>query len=743
MRRAWILAAALCWMLGGLCPDSWGAERKLLIAVLDYVTWHDLLSGDADTPTLSHLAENGAVGMMCVRTGRGGGGGYLTIGGGSRASVSGRSTRRNLEGYAFQASERRDTIPASRAFRAYTGWPTGDNAIVHLGIGELLRQNAGVPYPLRLGLLGGTLRRSGLRVACIGNADTPSGVHREAVCIGMDEQGMVELGDVGAGLLRRNHSLPYRLTTDVERLLSVFHRAADVVVLELGETSRAEEYSQLMPPGAARSARLRAIERADLMLGRVVERLAIEDWAVLVITPNIRQPDPGEVLAALTPVVFFRHGKEPGLLASPSTGGGHFAHRLGLVLNTDIAPTVLDYFDLEPPPDVIGQPVARRAPAGDHLARLHFDVVRHDRVEFSRRQLFRVFPVVAAVALWASAFLLVIRDHAPPWARAVARGLLLAVISIPPAMLLVALRPLSAVETAAAAIAGALAIAFIGSWITGWRSGHVLPALVLVGLLAYDLLRGQGMLAWSPLSYSVAGGARFYGIGNEYAGALLGAGLIAASGLLSRRERAAWGEGFAAGLVLVGLVAVIGCPAWGANLGMALGCAIGFAVFALYLWRSRPTGRQLVGALVLALAIAAAVVAVGMFLQGGEGSHIGRWFSRLRSHGWTALAEVAVRKLSMNWLLVRVSLWTEVAVAGLGVLAAAVLARPRSLLSELKDRIWLTPAVLACLAGAAASFLLNDSGILGAALTLLYGAGSLAYVGLAEPPAKPKEAPRS
>jgi hypothetical protein len=462
MRRAWIFAAALCWMLGGLCPDSWGADRKLLIAVLDYVTWHDLLSGDAETPALNRLAENGAVGMMCVRTGRGGGGAYLTIGGGSRASVPGRSTRQNLEGYAFQASEKRDMVPAGRAFRAYTGWPVGDNAIVHLGIGELLRQNTGVPYPLRLGLLGGTLRRSGLRVACIGNADTPRGLHREAVCIGMDEQGMVELGDVGAGLLRRNPSLPYRLTTDTERLLSAFHRvaaAADVVVLELGETSRAEEYGQLMPPGAARSARLRAMERADLTLGRVLERLAREDWGVLVIAPNIRQPDPGEALAALTPVILFRPGEKPGLLASPSTGGERFAHRLGLVLNTDIAPTVLDYFDLEPPPDVIGQPIAHRALAGDHLARLHFDVVRQDTVEFSRRQLFRAFPILAAVALWVSAFLLVVREHAPPWVRAVVRGLLLAAMSIPPAMLLVALRPLSAVEATAAAVAAALAIA--------------------------------------------------------------------------------------------------------------------------------------------------------------------------------------------------------------------------------------------------------------------------------------------
>jgi hypothetical protein len=42
------------------------------------------------------------------------------------------------------------------------------------------------------------------------------------------------------------------------------------------------------------------------------------------------------------------------------------------------------------------------------------------------------------------------------------------------------------------------------------------------------------------------------------------------------------------------------------------------------------------------------------------------------------------------------------------------------------------PAVAGCLAGAVASLLLNDSGIISAALALVYGAGSLAYVGLGE-----------
>lgn len=210
---------------------------KLLLVVLDQVTWHDLLDEQLDAPTLQGLMRKSGLGMMCARTARGRGGGYLTIGAGSRASsgvlsdtalpVSGMPA----EGYALQANETHlgpgpRGLPARHLFTLYTGWPPADNAIVHLGIGELLRENSSASYPLRLGLLGGTLRRAGLHIACVGNADTPGFPHRELVAIAMDEQGLVESGDVSAALSRRDPSLPSGYATDGRRLLAAFHRVA-------------------------------------------------------------------------------------------------------------------------------------------------------------------------------------------------------------------------------------------------------------------------------------------------------------------------------------------------------------------------------------------------------------------------------------------------------------------------------------------------------------------------------------
>jgi hypothetical protein len=244
--------AAMCLLVSAAAGIGHAAEAKLLIVVLDKVTWHDLASAEAETPTLARLARQGAVGMMCVRTARGFGGAYATLGAGSRAaSRRVGATEVSVEARALDADERWEGGPAGRVYRSLTGWPPGDSAILHLGIGELIRQNASADYPLRLGLLGGTLRRSGLRVACVGNADTPKSIHREAAAIAMDEQGQVAVGTVGSGLVREDESLAYRLTTDPARLLAAFRTAAaraDVVVLDLGETSRAAEYAEEMPP---------------------------------------------------------------------------------------------------------------------------------------------------------------------------------------------------------------------------------------------------------------------------------------------------------------------------------------------------------------------------------------------------------------------------------------------------------------------------------------------------------------
>jgi len=277
-----------------------------------------------------------------------------------------------------------------------------------------------------------------------------------------------------------------------------------------------------------------------------------------------------------------------------------------------------------------------------------------------------------------------------------------------------------------------LALAVIGGGLTRWRAGHVVPSLALVALLMYDLVRGQGMLQWSPFSYSPASGARFYGLGNEYGGALLGAALIAFSALLLPRGRSGGLERLIVGATLGGMAVIIGFPNFGANLGMALACAVGFATFLLYVWYAKPTWRDTMPILLLALVAAAGAAAADIFAHGRDASHIGRLAALVKAEGWQPIVETATRKVALNWTLLRVSAWADVATAALIVFGVALIARPRALLAGSASFPWLTPAVVACLVGSLAAAVLNDSGVVAAGVALFYGAGALAYVGLGD-----------
>jgi hypothetical protein len=121
-----------------------------------------------------------------------------------------------------------------------------------------------------------------------------------------------------------------------------------------------------------------------------------------------------------------------------------------------------------------------------------------------------------------------------------------------------------------------------------------------------------------------------------------------------------------------------------------------------------------------------------MLRRGAEASHVGMFLSSLRSQGVGELVTVAGRKWTMNWMLVRSSLWTDVALAAMGVLTVFLLTRPKRAVAALAQREWLAPALVACVAGAAAAWAFNDSGIIAAALALTYGVGSFAYLGLGD-----------
>lgn len=250
-----------------------------------------------------------------------------------------------------------------------------------------------------------------------------------------------------------------------------------------------------------------------------------------------------------------------------------------------------------------------------------------------------------------------------------------------------------------------------------------------------DALAGAGLMKYSVLGYDPVGGARFYGIGNEYMGVLMGS-LIVGCGLLldyvNMRAESRVGERWLSFLILLtfglGLI-VLASPKIGANLGGTCTAIAGFGVaYTLFNRKSftwvRAASSAGIGILLIMLIASADAVRAG-----GPLSHWGKTLLWVYGSGARVLVDAVRRKASMNLKLIRYTIWTKALLVFTGVLAF-IRIRPQGFARKiLGARPGFTSALSACLVAGAVSLVTNDSGIVSAALITMYPA--LVLLGLA------------
>lgn len=225
---------------------------------------------------------------------------------------------------------------------------------------------------------------------------------------------------------------------------------------------------------------------------------------------------------------------------------------------------------------------------------------------------------------------------------------------------------------AAALIAGG--IAALGP--RGMKAASWATVLVVV----LDMALGGWVSARTPLSYSPIEAARFYGIGNEIEGYVIGAALIA-------------GAGDVIVTVLLGAVVsmMLGAPMLGADFGGFLTSIVAFSVAALLLTKKEERKTAAVALIALAL------LSTFLLVRSSTSTHVGR----AAAGGGEGRGIVIARKLAMNAHLTLTSPWALLALVQLVLL-------------------WRHKKNPALLVGAGSVWAVNDSGIVAAALLLLW-----------------------
>lgn len=543
------------------------------------------------------------------------------------------------------------------------------------------------------GLLGSQLHGRGMTTALIAYQASQQPQVPPSAAVVMDEHGRID----GGGLYRPAELSPLGKRLDPDQVASAVGEALarhDLVLLDLTG--------------------LASLANATAVIGRAAEaaRARAARFCLLsALAPASRELD-RHPMGFLVTEQLWRSGGVA-LLESASTRWP------GVIVAADFAPTLLMDFGLPGAgAGMNGRPI-QIVEEHDPLARLdRLDRMLTDQfiLEGKAARLYVSYMMLLAAAT----FLFGAR-----W-RWLAYPALVGVM-LPIGLLLCPLAGIGQGRQLALGLAASVLLAWaalrLGKCVQAKACATPMPLRIAAGaggvVILADVLLGSPLMRLAPLGFGAVTGARFYGIGNEYAGVLGAmAPIYLGLGLAGRP-----GAGWLAALAGATVVLVVGAPWWGANWGGCVSVAAGLiSVWVALAPRSR--WRRVIAGIAGALIAAALPAALDLVRPEMSRSHIGVAAATLLSGHLGGIREIAARKLEMNWRLAQLASWWWL-LAPVGLLGIWELVR-RS--REMWRGAAVSPATragfLGALVAAGAGLLLNDSGVVmcGMALAVTFAA---------------------
>ena len=315
------------------------------------------------------------------------------------------------------------------------------------------------------------------------------------------------------------------------RMADVLRRAGVRMAL-LGDVGPGQPTSLLLPtpdvmsdtgevtnPPRLWAATQAAFRSCDLVVVRLGPAQALDEYISVALSEHH-----GPLFVVVPTPPSLRNGTWNRLTPFLGAGDGHHAHltsdttqTLDLIASRDIAPTILKALNVPAPLQMTGAPARPAAPL------YPADLSRMDRLTRLNQEAQN--PIFWAVGLGAATIVfgslgLYLAGHMAGLPGKAARYGLRAVSAWPLALLLAPLADPHRVSVYIALFAGLTALLAL---LPSPPLICALTALVIIG----DGLTGTMLISNSALSEYALAGIRFYGIGNEYMGVLIGGALLA------------------------------------------------------------------------------------------------------------------------------------------------------------------------------------------------------------------------
>lgn len=678
--------------------------RLAVLVILDQINIEDLAG---DYPNLRGLMEKGAGGLMNVRTAvrYDPASGYLTLGTGVRANVP------SGLGQAYGFSETVEGEKASAIYENRTGQKPVLSDVLVTDIAQIIEDNKNQNFQITPGLLGQTLKKGNINVVLLGNADTPGREKRFAALVAMDTLGQVEEGHV-QGFLSRDIQSPFFVKTDYDLLMQKIKEYQglnrdSLLIIHLGDPIRADDARSYVTPERVDFFRKQALVQVDSFVGRLLKELNLKKDLLLVVTPFPSRNGYSEK-NLLTPFIMAGPQVERGLVTSATT------RREGIVANIDVAPTILDFFELPVPGTMLGYPIISRN-HGDIFSTLYEMNQQIKTTNVQRSYLIK--PYVALQIIVSFSFL-ALYIFEKSWLKFMG-PFILANLTVPVIFLFLPLFSTNSLISKYIWVIVFMAVITVFMLFTFKSTLMVIAfiSLFTAGSILFDLSLDAPLMKTSVLGYDPIGGSRYYGLGNEYMGVLIGSLLI---GLMALWDRYHPPRKLLSIILAVFLITIffIMSPEYGSNVGGTISAFGAFAVTFLMLLGFRIRWKHL-----LLIGLTLVIILLVFFFMISPHltpSHISKTVELIKAGGWQNFVLIVERKLAMNYKLLKYTVWTRALLASMAVLAALLYKPPYLLKTVFHKYPYLYRGFIGTGVGCLLAFAFNDSGIVAAATMMIF-----------------------
>lgn len=665
-------------------------HRKAVIVTINFTNLEEFIS----MQNVKKLMEHGAVGLMNTR-------------GGSKT----------------------DSI---RAF-ATLGWGTRADAVPNhclverkgtflyvKNIDDIIASNDSNTYNVSVGSLGDFFHQKGLKTALIGNQDNNDIQYSPAALIAMDSRGMIDDGEIGENIMLPGNELP-GYATDYQLLYEVFRKkysVNDFIVVDTGDTSRLEYYHN---NGMALYAdKNKILKDIDVFLGKLAAAVDRDNTLLILLSPHYSSGD-ARFGRKLSPVVLYGKDISKGLLISDTT------RRAGIIGNIDIAPTIAAFFGgtLD---QAVGEAVKVKTTA-NHLTKalsLYYLTAFNAK---NRAIILKTYVSFQIVLLILTLIFILLKNKTSKKFGIVLRTLILFTLTCP---LTLFLMPLLRVYNLFVFSLLLIGINGILAYTIHIISENVETNIIYISwctliLILADLVFKGPLNRTSLLGYDAVIGARYYGLGNEYMGVFIATTLIGVIPLVYKKVFPKW----VAVAVFVLITPVIGLSMFGANVGGTITASIAFGFAILNIYDKKITVKKIISLFIVMTLIVSAFAAYDIYFAQHK-SHLAKAILEFRSGGIGTVLDIIRRKLEMNLKLLRWTIWSEVLLVSVIVMAVLFL-KPRGALHRLFNKYKsFSIAWYSILVASITGMLVNDSGVVVAATSNIFLIFSLLYFLLGE-----------